>query len=289
MAVHVLRGGLIGIAETIPGVSGGTIALVTGIYERIIAAGKAITDLPGAARGGDFSPALRRIDWKLLIPVAIGMLAAVFLLAGTMESFVTGQPVISKALFFGMIAVCIAIPLGEIRPGEIKTDKQRKQAWLVFGLFALATFILTSLPSSEISEPPLWLVFIAAAIAICALVLPGVSGSFFLLVIGMYAPTMAAVDQRNIGYLLVFMLGALTGIVLFVRLLERLLENHHALTLVAMSGLLLGSLRALWPWQGPEGQFEGFGDNVFGALLMALLGALIVGVVAAAQRYFSKR
>lgn len=292
-AGNVVRGGLIGLAETIPGVSGGTVALVTGIYERLIGSGKALTDVPKAllGKGGagkDRGAALRGVDWWLLIPVAIGMLAVVFTMAGPMESFVTNQPVASKALFMGMIAASIIVPLQELRHGAMKPPGMRGKAVAVFVFFAVATLWLTSLPTAAVTEPPLWLVFIAASVAICALVLPGVSGSFFLLVIGLYAPTMAAVDQRNIPYMVTFMLGALVGIVLFVRLLEWLLEHKHTLTLVAMAGLLLGSLRALWPWQGEDNEMLRAGSDWPMALGLFVLGAAIVGVVAWVQARFSE-
>ncbi|MFD5867578.1 DUF368 domain-containing protein [Corynebacterium sp. NPDC060344] len=289
-AANVVRGGLIGLAETIPGVSGGTVALVTGIYERLIASAKNITEIPkDLATKGDWRASARKIDWWLLLPVAIGMLAVVFSMAGIMESFVTDQPVASKALFMGMIAMSVLIPFQEIRPGAMDRPGMRGKAIAVFVLFAVATFWLTSLPQAAASsDPSLWLVFAAASVAICALVLPGVSGSFFLLVVGLYAPTMAAVDQRNFAYLGAFMLGALVGIVLFVRLLEWLLEHKHTVTLVAMAGLLLGSLRALWPWQAEDGSMVRAGDDWPMALGLFVLGAAIVGVVAWVQHRFSE-
>ena len=289
-AANVVRGGLIGLAETIPGVSGGTVALVTGIYERLIASAKNITELPkDAVTKGDWRATARKIDWWLLLPVAVGMLAVVFSLAGIMESFVTDQPVASKALFMGMIAMSVLIPFQEIRPGALERPGMRGKVIAIFVSFAVATFWLTSLPQATAStDPSLWIVFFAASIAICALVLPGVSGSFFLLVAGLYAPTMAAVDQRDFAYLGVFMLGALLGIVLFVRLLEWLLEHKHTVTLVAMAGLLLGSLRALWPWQAEDGSMLRVGDDWPMALGLFMLGAFIVGVVAWVQHRFSE-
>ena len=289
-AANVVRGGLIGLAETIPGVSGGTVALVTGIYERLIASAKNITELPkDAVTKGDWRATARKIDWWLLLPVAVGMLAVVFSMAGIMESFVTDQPVASKALFMGMIAMSVLIPFQEIRPGALERPGMRGKVIAIFVFFAVATFWLTSLPQATAStDPSLWIVFFAASIAICALVLPGVSGSFFLLVAGLYAPTMAAVDQRDFAYLGVFMLGALLGIVLFVRLLEWLLEHKHTVTLVAMAGLLLGSLRALWPWQAEDGSMLRVGDDWPMALGLFMLGAFIVGVVAWVQHRFSE-
>ncbi|MEJ5920675.1 MULTISPECIES: DUF368 domain-containing protein [unclassified Corynebacterium] len=285
---NTVRGGLIGLAETIPGVSGGTVALVTGIYERLIGSAKNITDVPTHIGKPSMGSALRRIDWMLLIPVAIGMLAVVFTMAGPMESFVTNQPVASRALFLGMIAVSVLIPFQELKPGAMKRPGMQGKAIAVFVFFAVMTFWLTSLPSAAPTNPSLWMVFIAASIAICALVLPGVSGSFFLLVVGLYAPTMAAVDQRNFAYLGTFMAGALVGIVLFVRALEWMLEKHHTLTLVAMAGLLLGSLRALWPWQSETNEMLRAGSDWPMAAGLFLLGGAIVAIVAVVQRYFSK-
>nr|WP_305095366.1 DUF368 domain-containing protein [Prescottella sp. R16] len=282
---NAVRGGLIGAAETIPGVSGGTVALVTGIYGRLIASAKHLTDVPRAvATRADWRSAARRVDWWLLAPVAAGMLLAVFALAGVMESFVSDQPVASRALFLGMIAASVTIPFLEITPGALRSTRAKGRALLLFTLTAAAVFALTSLPRSEFTDPPLPLVFVAAAVAVCALVLPGVSGSFFLLVVGLYAPTMAAVDSRNLPYLAVFALGALIGLVTFVRVLEWLLERHHTAAMVAAAGLLLGSLRALWPWQTDTGGLLGVGDDGPLALGLFLLGAAVVGVVALVQR-----
>jgi putative membrane protein len=273
-----------GVAETVPGVSGGTVALVTGIYSRLIASAKNLTDVPRLLlTRGDWRAAARRVDWWLLLPVAAGMAIAVFSIAGVMETFVTEQPVYSKALFMSMIATSIAVPFLEIRPGSLDTRRTKLNAATLFVVMAIAVFVLTSLPRTAIDDPPLVLVFCAAAIAVCALVLPGVSGSFFLLVVGIYAPTMAAVDDRNLSYLAVFGLGALLGLVTFVRVLEWILERHHTAAMIAAAGLLLGSLRALWPWQTPEGQALGIGDDWPAALGLFALGAVLVGIVAFAQ------
>lgn len=285
MLGNAVRGGLIGAAETIPGVSGGTVALVTGIYSRLIASAKHLTDVPRAVvTKSDWRASARRVDWWLLLPVAVGMALTVFSIAGLMESFVSDHPVNSKALFMGMIAMSVVIPFIEIERGALHSAGAKGRAVVVFALTAAAVFALTSLPRTEFTDPPLVIVFGAAAVAVCALVLPGVSGSFFLLVVGLYAPTMAAVDDRNLPYLAVFALGALVGVVTFVRVLEWLLEHHHTTAMVAAAGLLLGSLRALWPWQTDTGELLGVGDGWPLALALFVLGAAVVGVVALVQR-----
>ena len=163
---------------------------------------------------------------------------------------------------------------------------------MLFVIGAAVAFGITSLPRADFTSPPLPLVFIAAAIAVCALVLPGVSGSFFLLVMGLYTTTLGAVDDRNIPYLVVFAAGALVGLVSFVRVLEWALENHHTTVMVLAAGLLLGSTRALWPWQEkdaegePNGRVLPVGDDWPMALGLFLTGAAIVAVVAFIQRRY---
>lgn len=286
-ATNLLRGGLIGIAETVPGVSGGTVALVTGIYERLIFSAYAIVRLPKMAMEGNFKRGLKRVDWKLLFPLGIGMVAMVFIVAGYMESFVTNHPTLSNGLFFGMILISVIVPLQEIRPSSLEEPGMRTKAIILFVVFAIGLFLITSLPSATLVDPPWYIIFGAAAIAISALLLPGMSGSFFLLLMGLYAPTLAAVDNLDFGYIGIFMLGAITGVIVIVRVLERLLTKHHTLTMAAAAGLLLGSLRALWPWQTEDGGLMGIGDDWFAVLGMVILGIVIVGGVALLQRRFS--
>ena len=230
--VNMVRGGLIGMAELVPGVSGGTIALVTGVYERVLHQANLFLDatkqLP-KDRKAAFAQ-YKALDWMLLLPMLVGMGAVVLSLAGVMESFVTDKPVHARALFFGMVLISLTVPIGMTD----KEDVRRRLPMAILGMVvaAVATFFLTGLTSAPQSDPNLLWVFVAAAIAVCALVLPGVSGSFFLLAVGLYSATMAAVDDRNLLYLGVFFLGALTGITCFVRLLEYLLHTHRTLSLI---------------------------------------------------------
>ena len=291
MVGNVVRGALIGMAELVPGVSGGTVALVTGVYPRLLDTGAHIVDgIRSAALGPErrarTSAAFRHVDWWLLLPMAVGMFAMVFTMAGVMKGFVEGQPEISRGLFLGMVAASIAVPLGMARatPG----GRTSVLALVFLGGVAFA-FGLSGLPSGTIDEPSYLLVFVAAAVAICALVLPGVSGSYLLLAMGLYAPTMGAVDDRNLAYLGVFALGALVGISLFVKVLDRLLEDFRKPTLVAMAGLMLGSLRALWPWQTEEADILAPGSDWPVVLAAVAGGVVIVLVVLAAERAFQKK
>lgn len=132
------------------------------------------------------------------------------------------------------------------------------------------------------------IVFVAAAVAVCALVLPGISGSFFLLAVGLYQPVMAAVADRDLGFMAVFAAGAMTGILLFVRVLDYLLENHRAVTLVTMAGLMLGSLRALWPWQDADANLLAPGADWPAMLGWFALGAAAVVVTLVAEHFLQK-
>ena len=242
--MNSIKGFLIGVAEVIPGVSGGTIALVVGIYERVLAqaalVAKAFTGLfRSPATSGK---SLRRLDLKLLLPVGIGMLTAIVVGAAVLEPLIAEQPEITLALFAGLIAASLVVPFRMV-------GSWRPSLFVIAAAAAALAFVLTSLPKSSISSPELWFVFLAAAVAICALVLPGVSGSFFLLAVGLYQPTIAAVNDRDFAYLGVFALGAIVGLFSFALFMQYLLINFRAITLAAMTGLMLGSLRALWPWQ----------------------------------------
>ena len=272
---NFVRGILIGIAEVIPGVSGGTIALITGIYQRLIdQAALAVEALIKFTKPKKLFTGLKNLEWKLLLPVLIGMFTALVLGARIIEPLLENYPIQLRALFAGLVFVGILIPFKMVK--NTKKGDWRLSDYLLALVAATIAFFLTGIPASEISEPSYLFVFIAAAIAICALVIPGVSGSFFLLSIGIYAPTIAAVNDRNIPYLLTFALGAFIGLASFVILLRWLLENKPRPTLVIVSGLMLGSLRALWPWQDEMRNLLPPNEAVIQSLILFLLGGFVV-------------
>ncbi|KXI18881.1 hypothetical protein HMPREF3227_00791 [Corynebacterium sp. CMW7794] len=258
--LNAVRGALIGMAELVPGISGGTVALIVGIYERALHNANFI-----------FSCKFKKIEWGFLISVAVGMLAAVFGFSTILHNFVESQVSVSNALFFGMVAISVIVPLSMLGAEE----KKKPSGWIALIVAAVATFFVTGFTSAPHEDPSLIIVFFAAAIAVCALILPGVSGSLILLTMGLYAPIIGAVSDRHIPTLLVFMAGALCGLAGFVKLLNYLLDNHRAPTLMAMSGFMLGSLRALWPFG--EGQDAGIGSIVLAmAAGIAIVGAFIL-------------
>ncbi|WIM68738.1 DUF368 domain-containing protein [Corynebacterium breve] len=258
----VFRGFLIGMAELVPGISGGTVALIVGIYE------KALHNADLLVRRK-----FREVDWLFLVLVGIGMVGAVFGMSTLMHTFVSEYTDMSNGLFLGMVAVSILVPVGMM--------DRRTASWKLVALFvpsAIIGFIATGYISEPVENPSLIVIFFAAAIAICALMIPGVSGSFLLLAMGLYEPIVKAVSERDLSVIVVFCLGALLGAVSFVRALSWLFKTHRNTALAVMSGLMLGSLRALWPWK--DGDFSNAGP-VIG---MIILGALIVAAFIVADR-----
>lgn len=274
-SLNFLRGVLIGIAEVIPGVSGGTLALITGIYSRLLnnidllfKSLRNITNPKIMARN------LIALEWKFLIPVFIGMAIALITTASFMEGLLESNPIELRAVFAGLVAAGIYIPYK--MSVKVNGDNWGLRDYLLALIGALAAFFLTGLPQGEVSNPGPILIFFSAAIAICALVLPGISGSFLLLTIGMYSATIGALNDRDLQYLLIFALGALLGLASFVSLLKFLLSQRARPTLVLLAGLMLGSLRALWPWQGEDRELVSPYSSELIALLLFLAGALIV-------------
>lgn len=272
-----------GAAEVVPGVSGGTLALIVGIYETLIAsianlvlAARQLLGLaPGGASAKRAGATVRALPWGLLLPVGIGMGVALVLGARILEPLLEEQPIAMNALFFGLVIAGTYVPAHMV----IKVGGWSPLYLVVAVVSAVVVFFLTGLPPGKMTDPSLIIVFFAAAIAICALVLPGVSGSFLLLTVGMYDTTISAVNERDFVYLGVFALGAILGLAVFVSVLKWLLQHKARITLVIISGLMIGSLRALWPWQGEDRELLAPGDQIGLVVLLFLVGAVIVGVL----------
>jgi putative membrane protein len=278
--VNAIRGALIGVAEVVPGISGGTVALIVGVYRTLIAAIAdavlAVRQLIGLA-GSRPSPrvagyTLRALPWGLLIPLGIGMVVAVVIAARVLEPILETYPTQSRAVFFGLILAAIYVPAHMVQ----RAGGWRPRDVVIAAFGAVIVFFLSGLPPTVQVDPAPLLVVGAAAVAICALVLPGVSGSFLLYSMGMYEPTIEAVNDRNVLYLGLFALGAVLGLAAFVSLLRWLLEHRAHITLVVLTGFMVGSLRALWPWQTEGRELLGPSGDVLSILLLIGLGAVIV-------------
>ena len=213
----------------------------------------------------------------------IGMVMAVVLGARILAPLVQQFPTETRAVFGGMIAASLLIPIRLLG---------REWTWrlgLVAAVAAGAAFVVTGLPSNSVDDPSLVVVALAASVAVCALVLPGLSGAFLLLVFGLYETTLVALNERDVPYILAFAIGAVIGLSLFVNVLRVLLARFHAGMLALMTGLMLGSLRALWPWQDDNGLALAPSGEVATTLLLALAVAAVVLLVVWMQARLTRR
>ncbi|MGB3801147.1 MAG: DUF368 domain-containing protein [Lewinella sp.] len=245
----LLRGMAMGVAEAIPGVSGGTIAFITGIYERLLAAigGLLSTKVINAYRQGGFSQAWREAGGAFLLNLAGGMVVGLGLAVVAITSLLENYPPVVWAFFFGLI-VSSAIYVGrQISEWNIWTG-----LFLVVG--AIIAYVLTTINPLAGSSSPL-LVFFSGMVAISALILPGISGSFILVLLGMYTVVFGAlrgVVEGQEGSLLIigcFALGCLIGLAAFARLLTWTFKTYPNRTFAILTGFMLGSLNKLWPWR----------------------------------------
>lgn len=290
-ATNLVRGALIGVAEVIPGVSGGTVALIVGVYETLInAIANVVLSLrqlvglgTGKASARTSAATVRGLPWPILIPVAIGMVTALILGARFIEPLLEEHPVQMRALFFGLVLAGVFVPAHMVT--RTAPGGWRAKDLAVAAMAAIFLFWLTGVPPANISEPGPIVIVLAAAVAICALVLPGVSGSFLLLSVGMYETTINAVNDRNFGYIALFGLGAVIGLGSFVTLLKWLLANRARITLVIITGLMVGSLRALWPWQSADRDLLAPSTGIAMVLLLFAAGVLaVVGLLLIERR-----
>jgi len=245
--LNFLRGFLMGMADVVPGVSGGTIAVLVGIYERLVHSISMASKALGNVLRLRFREAARRlgdIEWSLIIPLLIGIATAILLLAGVISHLLETYPEAMAGAFAGLVAAS-----AWVAARLIKAPNWTHVAIVL--VVTAATFALLGLKGGEITDPSWPVIFGAGAIAICAMILPGISGSFLLLMLGMYEFVINAVNDRDIPIVLVFGLGCIVGLALFSQVLDWSLRNHHDIVIAAMVGLMIGSFRVLWPW--PDG------------------------------------
>ena len=280
---HILHGFCMGVADIIPGVSGGTVALLLGIYDRLIEQiSTASSGISCLARGdiAGCKQRFRAVQWTFLASLLMGIAVALLLLASWLRTQIHERPVVVSSAFFGVITASAFATRREVR-------KWSPTRYLMFGIFAVATFTLLGIRSGSLENPGPLVAICAGAIAICAMILPGISGSFILLMLGLYDHLIAALEQRDVSVLGMYSIGALVGLVLFSRVLNRLLNRYRDLVVSMLLGLMVGSLRVLWPWPSDQGGLENTGlgtpqtEELVGALIAALVGvAAVVAIVA---------
>lgn len=237
-----LKGCAMGTADVVPGVSGGTIAFISGIYDELIGSIRRIDfDAFKMVLRGRFGDFWRHINGNFLASVFAGVLVAIFSLARLMTYLLTHHPIEIWSFFFGLIvasSLLVARQIGRWSSSRI--------AALALG--AVAAYWITVASPAETPQT-WWFIFLSGAVAICAMILPGISGAFILLLLGKYQFIMQAVGNLDMGVILLFAAGAVTGIVSFSHLLGWLLRRYRDLTVAVLMGFMLGSLNKVWPWK----------------------------------------
>ncbi|MCK5135472.1 MAG: DUF368 domain-containing protein [Bacteroidales bacterium] len=286
----LIRGMGMGAADVVPGVSGGTIAFITGIYEELVNSIKSI-DMEAIRMffTGRWKSFWKHINGNFLLAVFGGVVISVLSLARILEYLLEHQPILIWSFFFGLIVASSYVVSRKIK----EWDYPRVVA-LVGGI-GIAFYITSVTPAT--TTDTFWFIFLAGALASCAMILPGISGSFILLLLGKYVFALQAVNDRIIVDLLLLGSGAVLGIILFSNLLSWLLEKYYDITIAVLVGFMIGSLNKIWPWKETlksimvEGEIKplieknilptlsNMDDRVWMALLMAAIGIGLILVI----------
>jgi putative membrane protein len=240
--ILVLKGVAMGAADVVPGVSGGTIAFISGIYEELIESINKVNfqSLRVLFKEG-FMPFWKAINGSFLLSVLSGIFISILSLARLLSYTLEVEPIATWSFFFGLILA--SIPLVGKRVKQWKGSKI-----FAFVAGAIIAWLVTELP--PVTEPGAsWYLFVSGMIAICAMILPGISGSFILILLGSYFTVLDAVNNFDIGLILIFMAGAVVGLLIFSRFLKFMFDRFHDITIAVLAGFLLGSLNKIWPWK----------------------------------------
>ncbi len=263
--ILIIKGMGMGAADVVPGVSGGTIAFMTGIYEELINSLKSIDHKAASYLfKGKINLFWNHINGFFLLSVFSGILISIFTIARVMQYLLVNHPIPLWSFFFGLItasAIYILRDIGKWRFSHLFS--------LLIGA-GIAAFISFVTPGETTDAG--WFVFISGMVAICAMILPGISGSFILLLMGKYAFMMQAIKELNIPIILIFALGAATGLIAFSHFLSWLLKKYYKVTIALLAGFMGGSLIKVWPWKMESSLFEGLFKPVLPSTYEAVTG-----------------
>lgn len=237
-----LTGFTMGTADLIPGVSGGTVAFISGIYEELLYSIKLLSgEVLRKFLQFQFKEAILLIPFRFLVPLALGLFTAVLSLAKLLSWLLSEYPTFVWAFFFGLVLASTYIVLKRV----VKWDLSDKVSFIVS---AIAAYIIVGLVPVE-TPATLLMFFLSGMIAIIAMILPGISGSFILVILGKYEQVLHAVTSRDFLSIGIFILGTILGLSLFARFLTWLFARHHDISIAILAGFMLGSLRKIWPWK----------------------------------------
>jgi len=265
VGTQFVRGVAMGAADVVPGVSGGTVALLLGVYEQLVDTIRDGSIALGRMSRGEVREGfgdLRRLDWWFLAPLVAGMLATITALAGVIQALLENYPEELAGLFLGLVAASLVVAA---RMPVAWSSLQVGSATLA----AVVLFVVLGFSGGPVADPSPMALFGAGAVAVCAWILPGISGAFLLLMLGMYQGVLDAVDDGIFGDLAMVAAGAVVGLALFSMILGRLLERHRDTVLAVLVGLMAGSLRVLWPWPNGVGVVSRHADKLVSGTGMA--------------------
>ena len=274
------KGFLMGTANVVPGVSGGTIALITGIYAEVI---EALNSLMVGATWkalfhGEFRKFWQCIHGRFLLALAIGVVASVFSLAKLMTYTLSHFPVQTWAFFFGLIIASAVLMFRDLKDWRARD--------VLFALLGVGLGLMVCTLSPTQTPDSWWFIFLCGAVAVCTMILPGISGSFVLVIFSKYDFIMNAVAELDVPVLLIFFAGCVVGILAFSKFLHWLLARFERQTMLVLLGFVLGSLVKVLPWSNPEairlsqGLEAGmpYAPHIASAVLWCLIGvALVLG------------
>ena len=237
------KGMAMGASDVVPGVSGGTIAFISGIYERLIHAIKSINIANlKLFFTGHFKDFWKNVDGNFLVCLVAGIAVSFLSLAKLITYLLETHPIFVWSFFCGLIVASVVF-IG-------KTVKWDWKTAITLVAFAILSFFITSPGNAPLGQNgAYWYIFLCGAIAICAMILPGISGSFILVLLGQYAYILESLVEFRIDVIAIFMVGALIGIVSFSHVLDWLFKNFEMITKAALTGFMLGSINKIWPWK----------------------------------------
>ena len=276
-----------GAADVVPGVSGGTIAFISGIYEELITSiNKVNLNTLKIWKQEGFSAMWKEVNGNFLLSLLVGIGFSVITLARVIKHYLETSPILIWAFFFGLVLASIFYVAAHIKKWNVKSI-----IFLVLG--ALIGYFITTL-TPQTAEVTTAYVFLSGALAICAMILPGISGGYILLLLGMYKPVLDALHDKNVVMLLTLISGAVVGLLSFSRLLKWLFDNYENITLALLTGFIIGSLNKIWPWKEVissevingklkiledqsvlPANFDG-DPQIAGALIMSVIGILLI-------------
>ena len=238
-----LKGMATGSADVVPGVSGGTIAFISGIYEELLASISNVNfELLKTLKSDGIKAAWKQVNGSFLLALFIGIFISIISLAKTIKWLLENEPILLWSFFFGLVLASI-IYIGK------QISKWNTKAIIILIIGAFVAYYITTLNPLVTENSSLLFMFLAGSIAICAMILPGISGAFIMVLLGAYKPILSALNDRDYKTVATVFLGAIVGLLVFSKILKWMFTNYKNYTLAILTGFIVGSLNKIWPWK----------------------------------------